>query len=164
MSNAFTKAIEFTLPWEAGRGKDGNVRADGGLNTDQWGGITKWGIAQKYHPNVVVSDLGLADALAIYQREYWDIYSTRTPALDLDAIKLPYAVAIFDSGVNCGVGRTYAWHLTATKAKDPVKSLLGLRQDFYTQRSMVAGPDYPLKGLLNRLNDLKKYVEILAQS
>lgn len=35
------------------------------------GGPTKWGIAQNYHPGVVVRDLTWDDALAIYEREYW---------------------------------------------------------------------------------------------
>ena len=163
MSQAtFKRAIEFTLPWEAGRDKQGNVRADGGLNNAD-GSWTKWGIRQKAHPDVDVPNLTLEDALHIYQNEYWDWYKSKTPVLDLDNSPTDYAIVVFDSGVNLGVNRAYGFHLKSINEKDPTKVLLGLRDKFYfdlkSAGNQIAVNSY--KGWMARLNDLKKLVDII---
>jgi len=164
MSNNFLRAIKFTLPWETGRDRKGNPREDGGYTNDPSdpGGETKWGISKKAHPELNIKELTIAEALNIYKKDYYDCYAARTPALNLDLCPPDYAVAVFDTGVNCGVNRTYSWHLTAIKTKDPTKTLLGLRDARYTD--LVASNSKLqrfYKGWINRLNDLKKYCEIL---
>lgn len=162
MSNNFVKAIEFTLPWETGRDKNGNIRKDGGLNYHD-GEVTKWGIYQKANPDLDVANLMIEDAFKIYKERYYDIYSSRKPPLVLDSVPVYYAVAVFDTGVNCGVNRCYSWHLRAEKEENPTKVLLGLRDAHYTNLKAVDFKKYGKNyaGWINRLNDLKKYVAIL---
>lgn len=161
MSNNFITAIKFTLPWEAGRDKSGNVRKDGGLNYLD-GEVTKWGIYQKANPDLDVPNLTIEDAFKIYKERYYDAYKKyKNKPLDLDAVHVDYAVCVFDTGVNCGVNRCYNWHLAAEKEKDPTKHLLGLRLEHYNKLKVTHKNVY--NGWINRLNDLKKFVEILRQ-
>lgn len=163
MSNGFLKAIEFTLPWEAGKDKHGKVREDGGLNYLD-GEVTKWGIYKTANPDLDVANLTIDQAILIYKQRYWDAYLNKAPTLTLDDVPIPYAVAVFDTGVNCGVNRCFKWHLEAIKTKDPVKTLLGLRDAHYTNLLAFDQKKYGrvYKGWINRLNDLKKYCTILA--
>lgn len=57
----FDFAIDFVFAVE---GYISNHKADAG-------GYTKYGIAQKSHPNIIVKNLTLDGAKAIYQKEYW---------------------------------------------------------------------------------------------
>lgn len=164
MSNNFIRAMDFTMPWEVGRDRGGKLRQDGGYTNDPAdpGGETKWGISKRAHPELDIANLTLDKAFAIYKKAYYDVYKTKPTPLDLDSCRPAYAVAVFDTGVNCGVNRTYAWHLAASKTKDPTKTLLGLRDSHYT--NIKAGNPALAKfykGWINRLNDLKKYCEIL---
>lgn len=166
MSNNFLQAIKFTLPWETGRDRKGNPREDGGYTNDpnDPGGETKWGISKRAHPELNIKELTIAQALEIYKKDYYDKYKEfKSSPLILDDMPVSYAVAVFDTGVNCGVNRTHHWHLTAIKTKDPVKTLLGLRDARYTDLiAMNSKLKRFHKGWINRLNDLKKYCEILA--
>ena len=161
--NNFIKAIDFTLPWEAGRDKTGKLRKDGGLNYLD-GEVTKWGIWQKANPDLDVANLTLEDAFKIYKERYYDVYKAKNQPLDLDSVPVYYAVGVFDSGVNCGVNRCFNWHLKAINEKDPTKVLLGLRDAHYTNLK-AADQKYArfYNGWINRLNDLKKYVAILRE-
>lgn len=60
------------------------------------GGATKYGISQKSYPDLDIASLTVADAKAIYRRDYWQ-------ALRLDEVE-SQAVAdeLFDTAVNCG--------------------------------------------------------------
>jgi len=57
------------------------------------GGLTKYGIAKAYHPNVDIANLTVEGALAIYKEEYW----TRWHCEEMPAM---WAIAIFDGVVN----------------------------------------------------------------
>lgn len=164
MSNNFLQAIKFTLPWETGKDRKGNLREDGGYTNDPAdpGGETKWGISKRAHPELDIANLSVAEAIKIYKKDYYDVYTKRAIPLDLDTCSSDFAVAIFDTGVNCGVNRTYTWYQTAVKTKDPTKTLLGLRDAHYTNLRAI-NPKFErfYKGWINRLNDLKKFVEIL---
>jgi hypothetical protein len=161
MSNKFTKAIQFTLPWEAGREKDGSLRKDGGINYHD-GDLTKWGLYRKYHP-WLTEDTPLEKALEVYKKEYWDWYSARPLRLDLDVLPVYFSVSVFDTGVNCGVAKGYRWGQDSLKEKDPTKHLLGLREQHYIKLRDQGNPMHvrSYNGWMNRLNDLKKYVDIL---
>lgn len=158
----YKTAIEFMLKWEVGMDKHGRVKEDGGYTNDPKdpGGETKWGISKRAHPELDIKNLTLEQALGIYKKDYWDCYRSR--GLDLDSVDPDYAIAVFDSGVNCGVGRCLAWHDRAKNEKDPTKSLLGLRDEHYFK--LVSGNRDRFgkfyKGWINRLNDLKKLCEI----
>lgn len=166
VSNNFIKAMEFTLPWEVGKDRNGKLRSDGGYtnDSDDPGGETKWGISKRANPDEDIKNLTLERAFEIYKEKYFDIYkSYKSGPLDLDSSPMPYSVAVFDTGVNMGVNRTYGMHVKAIQTKDPVKTLLGLRDAHYT--NIKAGNPKLAKyynGWINRLNDLKKYTSILA--
>lgn len=155
--NTFEKAINFTLGWEAGRDKKGNIREDGGLNLDD-GSTTKWGIRQAAHPTVDVPSLTLEAAVTIYRTKYWDV-------LALDTQELGYACACFDTAVNCGTKKVRDWmgKIEASKNKDPAKAMIQLREAFYFDLESMNREKYHkfMKGWLNRTNDLKKYIDII---
>lgn len=165
MSNNFLAAIKFTLPWETGKWKNGVPPEDGGYTNDPKdpGGETKWGISKRANPDLDIKNLTIDKALERYKEKYYDVYkSFRRDPLDLDTVPKHYAVAVFDTGVNCGVNRAFNWHSLAIKEKDPTKVLLGLRDAHYT--NLKAGrPDLRkfYNGWINRLNDLKKFCQIL---
>lgn len=59
------------------------------------GGLTKWGISKRAHPEVDVINLDRASAVAIYRAKYWD--ATRAGDLPVGLAKL-----VFDGAVNHG--------------------------------------------------------------
>lgn len=159
----FVKAMEFTLPWETGKEKDGSLRKDGGLITDQ-GGLTKYGISQKANPDVDIANLTVDSSTDIYKSRYWDIYITLKPiSANLESLPTALAVAVFDAGVNCGVGRSSGWLGKALEAKTPYKALNDLRGGYYfnlvSMDRTKYGPD--MKGWTARLTDLRKYCDVL---
>lgn len=161
----FVKAINFTLPWEAGRDKEGNLRDDTISDT---GGSTKYGISSRANPDVDVPNLTLEDAIAIYKKKYWDWYTVAQPqawAVNLDAAEIGLAVSVFDCGVNQGVFQAQTWLLKALKDKieDPAQYVNTMRGQKYA--TLKADPKYSgyYNGWMNRLNDLKKLVDVLRQ-
>ena len=60
------------------------------------GGLTKYGISQKAYPNLDICALTQNDAIAIYERDYWD-------AAKCDDLPFPLDVLTFDAAVNHGV-------------------------------------------------------------
>ncbi len=63
---------------------------------------TRWGISAAAYPELDIRGLGLADAQAIYRRDYWDRVSG-------DALPAPLALLVFDAAVNNGVSRALRW-------------------------------------------------------
>lgn len=59
------------------------------------GGVTRWGISKKAHPDVDIENLDRPGAERIYRDEYWDV---------VRASELPPALAllVFDASVNHG--------------------------------------------------------------
>lgn len=77
------------------------IRREGGdkLTDDQAdpGGLTRYGISKRAHPEVDPHNLSLEGAKAIYHNEYWN-------PLQADSIvSQPIAETLFDSAVNMGV-------------------------------------------------------------
>lgn len=142
MSKFFT-ALRFTLKWEGGYVND----------PDDPGGETKWGISKRAHPDADIKNLTEAEAAVIYAKNYWD-------PLNCESYEMPEAVAIFDTGVNCGVNRAKSW---LKEAKD-YKDILEKRRIHY-YKLIDDNPKFRkyLNGWLNRLNDLHKYCDILAE-
>lgn len=95
----FVRAVEFVLSEEGGFSDDPRDR----------GGATKFGISQRAYPGLNIAKLTRDDAIAIYQRDYWD----RLPTLPDDL-----AFLVFDFAVNAGVGRAVRLLQTAIGAKD----------------------------------------------
>jgi len=63
------------------------------------GGETKFGISKRSYPSLDIAALTLADARAIYKRDYWE---------RAQCDKLPPGVAfdVFDTAVNSGIGQS----------------------------------------------------------
>jgi lysozyme family protein len=83
----FEQALEFVFAHEGCFSDD---PADSG-------GLTRWGISQKNHPDVDIRNLTQEQATKIYQSEYWDACKCgeMPPAL---------AFVLFDMAVNQGAG------------------------------------------------------------
>ncbi len=81
----FDRAVEITLDFE---GEWSNDSFDPG-------GLTRWGIAQRWHPGIDVANLTRAGAIEILRAEYWQpIQGPRLP--------WPLAAATFDHAVHSG--------------------------------------------------------------
>lgn len=165
----YKTAIEFVAKWEGW--KHGNGYSNHPLDA---GGPTAYGITQKTYdgwrrhknrPLQGVEKMQVEEALEIYREMYWDVY-TRMPGsnLDLDRERPDFAICVFDSGVNCGTNRAFRWANESLKQQDPTKHLLGLRERHYIQLAEKhPSQNAFLKGWINRLNDLKKLVQIIQQ-
>jgi hypothetical protein len=165
-SYGFVKAIEFTLPWETGKEKDGSLRKDGGLHYRDRGLPTKYGIFKGANPDVDVINLTLDGAIEVYKERYWDKYTALRPvSANLDSIPAALAVCVFDAGVNCGIGFGIAWLDKALGAKNPTKTVNDLRRARYDTLVRENAPQYQpsIKGWLARVNDLQKFADILEQ-
>ena len=96
--SAFAKAFAIVIGEEGGYTDDA---ADPG-------GATKYGISHAAYPGLDIASLTLADAQAIYQRDYWDKISG-------DLLDPRLALLVFDAAVNNGVDRSIAWLQVAAK-------------------------------------------------
>lgn len=154
----FDYAIEFTLPWETGREKDGSLRKDGGYNMDD-GSPTKYGIRAAANPTVDIANLTLDAAYDIYRTKYWN-------SANLDKYELGLSCVMFDTGVNCGTGRMMQWYNKIKDEKNPALMLIQRRDQHYLDLSKKDPDRYKkfLKGWLARTNDLRKYIDIIRNA
>ena len=158
--NPFEKAMEFVFQ------KEGKLSND----KDDPGGITNYGIILNTlkDAKVDINGDGRVDALdirelspdvavQIYKDKYWN-------GLNANDLDWTLAVVAFDTAVNVGVGRTNRWVQQTVDRNEDYKYLLNLRTIHYLniiQKNPVLAK-YK-KGWLNRVNDLKKYVDILKE-
>ncbi len=148
--NEFRQALKFTLSWEVGNKPNGGYT----LDPNDPGGETKYGIAKRYNPGVDIASLTPEQATSIYATKYWD-------AAGCDSIPFPFNVAVFDTAVNCGVDKAVGWMKQATD----VNNFLMLRKQFYyDQVNRIPTRIKYLKGWLNRVADLQKFVDIQVQA
>lgn len=145
----FDKAMEFVGRWEWGSDKDGGYTND----PADPGGETRWGVSKKAHPKLDIKNLTYEQAKEIYAETYWKPFSH----LHGD---FPLSVAAFDSGVNCGVGRTLRW---LDEAKN-TEELLAIRALHY-HTIACRNPKLRkfVKGWFNRLFDLHDFTETLKE-
>jgi len=164
----FLRVLAFVLKWETVFDRKGQPVAEN--DPDDAGGLTKFGIDQRSHPNVDIRSLTKGLAAAIYHREYW---------LPVRAHELPIPVGevVFDIAVNNGNARAVKWlqqilgvkvdgfigpkTLAAARTANPSvlsSKLLARRAVFY--RSIARGAKAKfLKGWLNRNVALSEFVE-----
>ncbi len=142
--NSFRKAMGFVLKWEGGYSD----------LPDDAGGKTKWGISQRAHPTLDIENLTPEQALDIYAKEYWN-------PCGCDSIAFPLNVAVFDTAVNCGTSRAIRW---AREAGDALGFLELRKQHYYGIINKNPTQVKFLNGWMNRLNDLKKFVEIALKA
>lgn len=152
MKTNLETALEFTLGWECGKNKDGSLK-DGYTNdpTDP-GGETKYGISKRAHPTIDIKNLTLDGAIAIYGKEYWE------PA-GCSSLELPLAVCVFDTAVNMGVKRALQF---LQNTKEPTEYTALRRNRYYDIVAKNPSQQKYLNGWLNRIIDLRKYVDILT--
>lgn len=96
MSAMFDAAVEIVLAKEG-------VLSDDARDP---GGLTKYGISKTAYPNVDIANLTVDQAKAIYQSDYW----MKVRGDDLPWI---FALPLFDSAVNQGVGTAVRYFQTA---------------------------------------------------
>jgi lysozyme family protein len=101
----FERIIQFTLRWEGGS----HVTHD----PDDPGGTTKFGIAQRSHPDVDIESLTEDQAISLYKIDYWDKVAQGNDD-DLDMVS-------FDTSVNCGVHRVLNWLPECGNWEDMIK-------------------------------------------
>jgi lysozyme family protein len=81
----FNRAVAYVIDRLEGGGK---VISDSG-------GLTRWGISKRGHPDVDIANLTRDGAIDIYRRHYWNVVKG-------DLLPPPVALLVFDSGVNMG--------------------------------------------------------------
>lgn len=112
----FETAVAFTLREETGGDHTGALHTD----PADPGGTTKWGIAQRYHPNIDVAKLTRDQAVDIYRQQYWK------PA-GCEFMIPPLAVAAFDCAVLQGTERARDFYEKSKKSDKPVDEFHALR-------------------------------------
>lgn len=137
------------------------------------GGPTKFGISQKAYPNLTIEQiksLKISDAKKIYFEDYWI-------ASQCDKLWWPYNIAVFDFAVNCGVmlakkmlqkainvetdGKLGPITIKALGADfNALDKYFEMRRGYYrTLCDLNAKNKVFLKGWLNRVNRLEKYIK-----
>lgn len=125
------------------------VEVEGGLvnNPDDPGGLTNHGISQRAYPHVDIAALTVADAIAIYERDY--IRPVRARVSDERMVWL-----VADAAVQHGLSRALEW----LEAYPDFDSYLMRRIRFYTRLSNF---DYFGRGWMNRIAKLLEAVSRL---
>lgn len=144
----YQRALHFVLRWEGGFSDD----------PDDPGGRTNRGITQQVYrdylhdPEADVAAITADEVGAIYKSQYW-------APLCLDLAD-PLALVVFDSAVNCGVGRTRSWLLKSRVAlagtDSAARFVLTVRRLHY-ENLVVESPKMVkyLHGWMNRLEALR---------
>lgn len=113
------------------------------------GGETNYGISKRSYPNIDIKNLTKQAAQMIYQTDYWN-------AINGDSLDPALACAALDTAINMGVGRAKQFLAKTSEWAQFIQ----LRKDYYNGlvASKPAMSKY-LKGWLNRVNDLEKFIE-----
>lgn len=140
------------------------------------GGLTKYGIDQRSHPNVDIENLTEAQAAEIYRKEYWERHHC-------DQLNWPLCLVHFDNCVNMGAGQatkllqrvcgahddgawgpnTKAAVVAACKVRSSdvvAKQVVELKRKFYKDL-VIKNPEQYAEfedGWLNRTNDLEEAI------
>jgi lysozyme family protein len=108
----FERAFEVVVGNEGGftaNASDPGNWTGGGCGVGQCKG-TKYGISAASYPTLDIAGLSLADARAIYQRDYWD-------RIKADELPPSLALLAFDAAVNSGPSRAVHWMQAALGVK-----------------------------------------------
>lgn len=149
MNEIFKKALKFVLKWEGGFSENKNDK----------GGATNKGITQNTYNAWLksqgkgtkdVRDITDAEVEQIYYRNYW-------LAAGCEKMSDKFAILVFDTAVNMGISRVNEF-LKAAEWSSTDKFILA-RAEKYNEFAKVASQRQFLHGWLNRLFDLRKYIE-----
>lgn len=163
----FIHALVFVLAHELVFDKQGEVRSE--QVSGDAGGLTKYGIDQRSHPDVDIEHLTLAQAAQIYSDEYW---------IKGQCHELPAVVALFhfDTCVNMGIhaaakilqlglgieadGIIGPQTRQAAKYTDlqALTRMMGHRKERYIHLAGNPQQSKFLRGWLNRMIDLSQYL------
>jgi len=174
----FDKALKFVLEHETvyAKGHYGDMKFAVSENiTNDAGGLTKFGIDQRSHPDVDIENLTLEQASEIYRKDYWEkhkCYDLPWPvnAVHFDncvnmgpsqAIKLlQRTVGAHDDGVWGPNTRVSLMAACKVRSADVVAlQICSKKEDFYVK--LVEQKPHLGKfkeGWLNRVNDLEKAI------
>lgn len=75
------------------------------------GGETKFGIAKRSYPTLDIANLTREDAIAIYQRDFWQ-------RVQGDKLPHQFAFQVLDAAVNHGMGNAVRWLQRAAGVAD----------------------------------------------
>ena len=103
-ADPFDIAVAFSLGAEGGytaNPDDPGNWTKGAIGAGECRG-TNFGISAASYPTLDIAALTREEVIAIYRRDYWD-------KLGCASLPPPLALALFDTGVNCGVGRAVEW-------------------------------------------------------
>lgn len=152
MDKNFQIALQHVLKWEGGFSDHPNDR----------GGKTNYGITESTYnnwrkrKNLPVKDIRnitKQEAIDIYYHDYWK-------ASGADKLPASFGVAMFDVAVNSGVGTAKSLYKTS---KGNLANFLAMRESQYKRYAQSPGQSVFLKGWLNRLDSLKKFVNDLEK-
>jgi len=137
-SEIFNKCMQFIIPAEGGYVN----------NPSDPGGETNYGISKRQYPNVDIKNLSLADALAIYEKDYWD------PSWE--KLGFPLAMCMMDTSVN--MGRGVAEKCLMASDNNYVEFL---QRRIARYNAIVQNPSMRVfwQGWMNRVRDLRRYIE-----
>jgi lysozyme family protein len=134
LDSEFETAVAAVIEEETGGDPNGGLTDD----PNDPGGVTKWGISQRAHPQLDVNNLSRTDAEGVYKAEYW------TPLL-------PYGLSteLLRLAFECSINEGFS------KTKEFLAGAKGLVAWFQAERAMayVANPKFNLygRGWLRRL-------------
>lgn len=149
--NNFKRALKFVLKWEGGYVN----------NKYDKGGATNKGITQNTY-NAWLKNLGLSsrDVKNITQDEveqiYYKNYWIRCGCQNMSE---KFAILAFDTAVNMGIARVNQF-MKAAEWKYPEK-FIAAREAKYREFAKYGNQHIFLQGWLNRLNDLKNFIQIV---
>ena len=139
---SFEKIIPFTLQHEGGA----HVTTD----PNDPGGTTKFGISQRYHPDVDVANMTLQQAMVIYRAGYWN-HVAKGVDDNLDMVA-------FECAVNPGLGHVLNW--LENPEIQTWQDLLEARRTYYKNKVISQPKDQEyLHGWLNRCDDLNTFIQ-----
>lgn len=144
--DTFEKALKFTLQWEGGYVN----------NPNDSGGATNKGITQRVYDEYLINKgLPPFSVRNILQKEVEDIYKELYwNKVGADSLDPKLAIAAFDFAVNSGVNRARRY---VTQCDSAEKLLLAREQ--YIKQIGAGKNSVFLKGWLNRVNALRKYLQ-----
>lgn len=108
---SFERALAHTLTFEGGLSDhpaDPGGRTNRGITQRKLSEVRR--VAPELNLPSAVDDLTDAQVAIIYRREYWD-------RLSCDELPAGLALAVFDAGVNAGIGRAAKWLQQALRVK-----------------------------------------------
>lgn len=129
----FDKALEFVLKWET---QDGHkILTD---DPQDKGGLTKYGISSRSHPDLDIEGLTLIQATSIYHTEYWT-------GARCHLLPYPVDIAVFNMAITSGVATAKRLETVSIDFEDYMISCIKYYVDIKGQ---------VLEGWINRAVDL----------